>query len=94
MSTKAQRIEKVWQRAYEYARSGRYASYQTIERALCDEGLYEARGKLDDKRVRDELDGICRFAQVAVAAGLTYMQAIEQQRGGHAEPGAAADGGV
>lgn len=91
VSTKAQRIEKVWQRAYEYARSGRYTGYMAIERVLCDEGLHEARGQLDDKHVRDELDGICRAAQAAVAAGLTYTQAIQQQRCGRAEPGAVAD---
>ena len=91
MSTKAQRIEKVRIRVREYARSGQYRDWYSIELALRQQGLDEARSELDSKSIRDELDSICKVAQAAKQRGLTYEQGLREAPGGSAEPEARPD---
>jgi hypothetical protein len=84
MSTKAQRIEKVRIRAWEYARSGGYRDWYSIELALRQQGLDEARSELDSKSIRDELDSICKVAQAAKQLNMTYEQGLRETQGGSA----------
>jgi hypothetical protein len=46
--------------AYEYARSGEFDDYITIEIRLAGDGYPEARTILDDLQIRKELNQICK----------------------------------
>jgi hypothetical protein len=64
---KKERIELVRRLAFEYAKSGQHHDWYTIECALRNEGLFEARSVLDNNEMRKELDSICAEAQKALA---------------------------
>lgn len=59
---KQERAEKIRKRAYEYAKSGEYDNWLSIEWQIRSEGLSEARHVLDNPRIRKELDTLCETA--------------------------------
>ena len=61
---------RITQRAYRLAHSGRYSDWKAIEQELQSEGFSRAPAMLDDGRVREELNHIC-----AEAAMGTYRDA-------------------
>jgi hypothetical protein len=66
--SKAQREARasyIERRAFELARGGTHANWLSIENAIRLEGYEEARGELDRRWLRDELNEICRSAQEA-----------------------------
>jgi len=75
---KAERIEQVSKLSREYAQSGDYSNWYSIEQALRRQGFPEARTVLDSKYTRDQLDEMCKFAQAAKARGLTYAEAVKE----------------
>ena len=75
---KAERIEQVSKLSREYAQSGDYRNWYSIELALRQQGLPEARTYLDNKTLRDQLDEMCKFAKSAKERGLTYMEAVRE----------------
>ena len=57
--------ERIWSRAYELARSGKFPSWITIEWELrFKENFAEARRMLEDPFIRAELDELCRQARL------------------------------
>lgn len=61
--TKREQREYIGPRARELARSGRFLNWHDIEVYLrYDEHCLEARHVLDDERVREELDRLCKEA--------------------------------
>lgn len=78
MSTKKWRIEQIGRKSQEYAKSGDYDNWLDIERALVNEGLYEARTQLDSRHKRAELNEFCRLGKEAKAAGMTFLDYIHQ----------------
>jgi hypothetical protein len=58
--TKRERRESIRQRALEMARSGEHPDFMSIELALRAEGYSEARGELDSRVLRDELNKLCK----------------------------------
>lgn len=60
---KGQKHELILEKAEKYARSGQFSGWLAIEWALREERLKEARRVLDDERLREKLDGLCRAAQ-------------------------------
>ena len=62
-STKAERKEYALRRARELAEFGKFTGWLAIEHELrFEEGIYEARQELDNERIRDELDRLCKAA--------------------------------
>jgi hypothetical protein len=62
--SKRQRHEHIMRRARELAESGKFASWDQIEFELrYREELPEARGVLDSRFIRDELDQTCAQAR-------------------------------
>jgi CheY-like chemotaxis protein len=60
MSRFEDKQQRMWRRAYELARSGKFSNWITIEWELrFNEGFPEARLSLDDPFVRIELDALC-----------------------------------
>jgi len=57
---KAQKHELILHKAEKYARSGQYSGWLAIELQLRGEGWKEARKFLDDERIRESLDKLCR----------------------------------
>jgi hypothetical protein len=55
--------DRMWQLAYELARSGEYRSAQEIAAALQSRGYPQAPQVLDNKSVREELDRLCTEAR-------------------------------
>ena len=60
---KKEREEQILKWAYEYARTGEYLDYVSIEIKLHSEGFYEARTLLDSEFVRNEINELCQRAQ-------------------------------
>ena len=60
---KKEREELIYTLAYEYAKSGEYKNYFSIEIKLRSEGYIEARAILDNEHIRKELDELCKQAQ-------------------------------
>jgi hypothetical protein len=60
---KSERKAQVRKRAPEYAKSGEFSSWLSIEHRLTSEGYPEARGELDDHIIRQQLDSLCKTAQ-------------------------------
>ena len=60
---KNDREEQILKWAYEYARTGEYSDYVSIEIKLRSEGFYEARTLLDSEFVRNEINELCKQAQ-------------------------------
>jgi len=57
--------ERIWRRAYELARSGKFPCWITIEWELrFKENFPEARSMLEDAFIRAELDELCRQARL------------------------------
>ena len=56
--------ERMWEMAYDMARSGEYASARDIAAALQRRGYPHAPAVLDNKRVQQELDRLCTEAKV------------------------------
>ena len=54
--------DRIIERAYRLAHSGRYSGWKAIEQELQSEGFSRAPDLLDDGRVREELDHICAEA--------------------------------
>ena len=61
--TKSERREYIYRRALEMARSGEHPGWPSIELALRAEGYSEARGELDSRVLRDQLDRLCKQAR-------------------------------
>ena len=60
---KAERKTEIRKRAYEYAKSGEYNGWLSIEHKIAnDDGLHEARTELDNPNIRQELDSLCAIA--------------------------------
>ena len=60
MANYEDRQERLWQRAYDMARSGKFSDWTTIEWELCfKEDVPEARQMLEDPFIRAELDKLC-----------------------------------
>lgn len=57
---KSEKVALVHSRAFQYARSGKYPNWYSIELKLRKEGFPEARAELDDRVLRAELNQICR----------------------------------
>jgi hypothetical protein len=58
---KQERKDYCFSRAYALARTGRFSVWNEIEFELrCVEGFEEARGWLDSRTIREELDRICK----------------------------------
>ena len=62
--------DRITERAYRLAHSGRYSGWEAIEQELQSEGFSRVPSTLDDARVREELNHIC-----AEAAMGTYRDA-------------------
>ena len=60
---KKEREELILKWAYEYAKSGEYKDYVSIEIKLRSEGSIEARAVLDNEYIRNELNELCKQAQ-------------------------------
>lgn len=60
---KKERTEFIDREADSMARSGEYADWLSIERALRHQGFAEARQILDDQFRRQELNEMCRQAR-------------------------------
>jgi hypothetical protein len=59
--------ERIWSRAYELARSGKFPNWITIEWELrFKEGCPDARQMLDNQFIRDELDTLCDEARQSI----------------------------
>ena len=66
--TKAEQFEYALRRAPELARSGNYTGWWDIEVHLrTEEDCPQARHALDDERVRENLDRLCREARSSVS---------------------------
>lgn len=62
--TKREQREYIGPRARELAKSGKFSNWLTIEHHLrFTEYCPEARHVLDDERIREELDRLCKEAQ-------------------------------
>ena len=48
--------------AFDYARSGKYIDWLSVEHALRSDGFSEARSILDNQYIREELNQICKDA--------------------------------
>jgi len=59
---KEEKIQEILKRAYEYAKTGKYNEWISIEFKLRSEGFPEARRVLDDRFIREELTSICKVA--------------------------------
>lgn len=60
---KSERKAEIKKRAYQYAKTGEHSNWHSIERTLCSiDGFPEARTKLDDRLIRQELDTLCKMA--------------------------------
>jgi hypothetical protein len=67
MEETQKRLAYVGHRAYELARSGRYADFASIERAIIDEGYDETVPWLERPGVIEALDQICFVSREIVA---------------------------
>jgi hypothetical protein len=54
--------DRMMERAYRLAHSGRYSDWKAIEQELQSEGFLRAADLLNDGRVREELNHICAEA--------------------------------
>ena len=81
MRPKEERIREMRVRASEMARSGTYFSWVEIEKALIGLGYVEARIEFTKSETRTGLDEVCRIAQGARARGITYEEALKEERG-------------
>ncbi len=59
---KEEKIKEIRKRAYEYAKTGEYDEWISIEFKLRSEGFPEARRVLDDRFIRKELTSLCKVA--------------------------------
>lgn len=67
MANYADKQERIWGRAYEMARSGKFPCWITIEWELrFNENIPEARQMLEDTFIRTELDRLCGQAHQAI----------------------------
>jgi len=57
---KREREEQILKWAYDYAKSGEYSDYVSIEIKLRSEGFIEARTLLDSEFVRNEINNLCK----------------------------------
>jgi hypothetical protein len=55
--------ERMWQLAYQMARSGEYPSARDVAVALQSRGYPQAPKVLDSRRIREELDRLCAEAK-------------------------------
>ena len=62
---RAERNAEIERLAFEYADSGNFDGYQAIEHQLCFDGYPEARGLLDGRFIRFELDQRCAAARMS-----------------------------
>ncbi|PBB43253.1 hypothetical protein CK222_10665 [Mesorhizobium sp. WSM3866] len=53
----------MWREAGKLAASGDFEGWQAIERELRSKGFLRAKLLLDNDRVRDKLDDLCKSAQ-------------------------------
>ena len=60
---KSERKAEIRKRAPEYARSGEFSGWLSIEHKLVAEGYLEARIELDNHYTKQELDSLCKIAQ-------------------------------
>ena len=60
---KKEREEQIVKWAHEYAKSGEFTDYVSIEIKLRSEGYFEARTLLNSKYIRNELNELCKQAQ-------------------------------
>jgi len=60
---KSEQKAEIRKRASEYAKSGDFSSWLSIEHKLIAEGYPEARAELDNHYTRQELDSLCKTAQ-------------------------------
>ncbi len=60
---KKEREEQILKWAYEYATTGEYLDYVSIEIKLRSEGYYEARTLLDNEFIRNEINELCLKAR-------------------------------
>jgi hypothetical protein len=63
------RLKYVGQRAYELARSGRFADFASIQQAIIDEGYDETVPWLERPGVMEALDQICFVSREPAAGG-------------------------
>ena len=64
MSSYEDKQQRMWHRAYELARSGKFSNWLTIEWELrFNEGFPEALQFLDDPFIQTELDELCDQAR-------------------------------
>ncbi|WP_141247056.1 hypothetical protein [Mesorhizobium sp. WSM3866] len=54
---------RMWREAGKLAASGDFEGWQAIERELRSKGFLRAKLLLDNDRVRDKLDDLCKSAQ-------------------------------
>ena len=55
--------DRMWQLAYDMARSGEYRNAREIAAALQSRGYPQAPQVLDNKRIREELGRLCTEAE-------------------------------
>lgn len=60
---KSEQKAEIRKRAPEYAKSGEFRSWLSIEHKLISEGYPEARSQLDNHITRQQLDSLCKIAQ-------------------------------
>lgn len=65
MPASREKEERMWKLADKFARSGEYTSWHLIEAELRQLGYSRARQLLDNERVRESLNALCREAQKA-----------------------------
>ena len=70
MGESEKRLAYVGRRAYELARSGRYADFASIERAIIDEGYDETVPWLEKPGVIEALDQICFVSRELVVRAI------------------------
>jgi hypothetical protein len=63
MSTSRQQEERMWELAYEMARSGKHRDYQSIEWELRVLGHVRAEPLMDRKGIREQLNRMCDEAR-------------------------------
>lgn len=70
LRTKREQREYIGPRARELAKSGKFTDWLTIEHHLrFEEHCPEARHVLDNERVREELDKLCKESQTRIKSG-------------------------
>lgn len=60
---KSARKAEIRKRASEYARSGEFSGWLSIEHKISEDGYPEARPELDNHQTRQELDSLCKIAK-------------------------------